>query len=240
MPDVTNAITKKQLGFLIIGTGLAADALLFTVGRLGAGAWSYLEGVRTENVTEPRAYVRAVLGAGSPVGYRERLDVEARLLERVMLGLRLLNMQADPVTGDLWVVDSAGTLHVLGHPPKLKEMEHRMDIVGTPDGAVEIADLVVTKNGAYLTDEARQRSISIDTQTVDVRQEFQAAGPLAVDTQGQRLFVVDGSVKIYGLGTGKPIGEIPIPTGDGSPVAAASCGVCSDCDSQVSAPFYGD
>jgi len=56
---------------------------------LGAGAWSYLEGVRAENVREPGAYVRAVLGAGSPVGYRERLDVEARLLERVMLGLRL-------------------------------------------------------------------------------------------------------------------------------------------------------
>ena len=147
------------------------------------------------------------------------IDGDGQIQQRAMLGLRLLNMQVDPVTGDLWALDSAGTLHVLGPPPKLKEMERRMDIIGTPDGAVEIADLVVTQNGAYLTDEARQRSISIDTQTLNVRQKFQAAGPLAVDTQGQRLFVVDDSIKIYGLGTGKLIGEIPIPTGDGAPVA---------------------
>lgn len=40
MPDVTNAITKKQLGILITGSSLAADALLLTVGRLGAGKWA--------------------------------------------------------------------------------------------------------------------------------------------------------------------------------------------------------
>lgn len=39
MPHVNNPVTKKQLGILIIGTGLAADALLLIVGRMGAGDW---------------------------------------------------------------------------------------------------------------------------------------------------------------------------------------------------------
>ena len=40
MPDVNTAITKKQLGILIIAAGLGADALLLIAGRLGAGAWT--------------------------------------------------------------------------------------------------------------------------------------------------------------------------------------------------------
>jgi len=56
---------------------------------LGAGACSYLDGVRAENVREPREYVRLVLGESSPVGYQEQLHAEGSFLERVMLGLRL-------------------------------------------------------------------------------------------------------------------------------------------------------
>jgi hypothetical protein len=40
MPNVKTAITKKQLGILIVTASLGADALLLIVGRLGAGAWT--------------------------------------------------------------------------------------------------------------------------------------------------------------------------------------------------------
>ncbi|MGI5819303.1 MAG: coproporphyrinogen-III oxidase family protein [Armatimonadota bacterium] len=56
---------------------------------LGAGAWSYLDGVRSENLREPAEYIEALEGGASPTAYRERLDLDDALMEALMMGLRM-------------------------------------------------------------------------------------------------------------------------------------------------------
>ena len=56
---------------------------------LGAGAWSYLNGVRSANVREPDAYCAAIEAGEEPQEYAERLDPASALLEAVMMGLRV-------------------------------------------------------------------------------------------------------------------------------------------------------
>lgn len=56
---------------------------------LGAGAWSYLRGVRSANVREPDAYCAAIEAEEQPREYAERLDPASALLEAVMMGLRI-------------------------------------------------------------------------------------------------------------------------------------------------------
>jgi len=56
---------------------------------LGAGAWSFLDGVRAGNHQDPATYAEQVLSGERPVEYQERLDAQGRFLEQVMLGLRL-------------------------------------------------------------------------------------------------------------------------------------------------------
>ncbi len=56
---------------------------------LGAGAWSYLDGVRSANVREPAAYADAVLSGDDPEDYAERLGPDDALAEALMMGLRL-------------------------------------------------------------------------------------------------------------------------------------------------------
>ncbi|MGC9319715.1 MAG: radical SAM family heme chaperone HemW [Armatimonadota bacterium] len=56
---------------------------------LGAGAWSYLEGVRRANLQRPAEYVAALEGGEDPVAYTERLAPDDALAEAVMMGLRM-------------------------------------------------------------------------------------------------------------------------------------------------------
>ncbi|MGD9497153.1 MAG: radical SAM family heme chaperone HemW [Armatimonadota bacterium] len=56
---------------------------------LGAGAWSYLEGVRWSVCREPADYVAALSRGDEPSEYCERLEPDGALLEAVMMGLRL-------------------------------------------------------------------------------------------------------------------------------------------------------
>jgi oxygen-independent coproporphyrinogen-3 oxidase len=56
---------------------------------VGPGAHSHIGGVRWWNVLRPRTYVARLRAGASPAAGRERLDEEARALERVLLGLRL-------------------------------------------------------------------------------------------------------------------------------------------------------
>jgi oxygen-independent coproporphyrinogen-3 oxidase len=55
---------------------------------LGPGAHSHVSGVRWWNVKHPVRYTALVDGGRSPAAGRETLDDEARLTERVMLGVR--------------------------------------------------------------------------------------------------------------------------------------------------------
>jgi oxygen-independent coproporphyrinogen-3 oxidase len=55
---------------------------------LGPGAHSHVSGVRWWNVKHPTRYAALVDGGLSPAAGRETLDDEARLTERVMLGVR--------------------------------------------------------------------------------------------------------------------------------------------------------
>ncbi len=56
---------------------------------LGAGAWSFLDGVRRANLREPDAYCAAVEAGDDPADYAERLEPGDALLEAVMMGLRI-------------------------------------------------------------------------------------------------------------------------------------------------------
>jgi oxygen-independent coproporphyrinogen-3 oxidase len=56
---------------------------------LGAGAWSYLDGVRSGNMREPREYRAAIEAGESPEEYAEELAPEDALAEALMMGLRM-------------------------------------------------------------------------------------------------------------------------------------------------------
>lgn len=56
---------------------------------LGAGAWSYLDGVRSANLREPGEYVAAIEAGESAEDYAERLEPDDGLAEAVMMGLRM-------------------------------------------------------------------------------------------------------------------------------------------------------
>jgi putative oxygen-independent coproporphyrinogen III oxidase len=56
---------------------------------LGAGAHSYRDSRRWWNVRPPSQYIAAVGAGRLPVGGQERLDGDARRIERLLLGLRL-------------------------------------------------------------------------------------------------------------------------------------------------------
>ena len=58
---------------------------------LGAGAHSHVQGRRWKNIDDPAAYAAAVAGAEtSPVEWREAVEAPVRLLESLMMGLRLI------------------------------------------------------------------------------------------------------------------------------------------------------
>jgi putative oxygen-independent coproporphyrinogen III oxidase len=62
----------------------------------GPGAHSHVSGVRWWNVKHPARYAALLQSGSSPAAGRERLDAKARLIERVMLGVR--RRQGLPVT----------------------------------------------------------------------------------------------------------------------------------------------
>jgi len=57
---------------------------------LGAGAVSYLEGIRLHNVTDPALYEQLVLAGRPPYEEAEILPPAGRFRETVIMGLRLL------------------------------------------------------------------------------------------------------------------------------------------------------
>ncbi|MFW5867303.1 MAG: radical SAM family heme chaperone HemW [Armatimonadota bacterium] len=57
---------------------------------MGAGAWSYLDGVRSENLREPIDYVKALETGADPTAYEERLEPDDALMEALMMGLRMV------------------------------------------------------------------------------------------------------------------------------------------------------
>lgn len=58
---------------------------------LGAGAVSYLDGLRIKNVADPEKYRDQVLDGRQPFAEVERLDKAARFRETVIMGLRMLD-----------------------------------------------------------------------------------------------------------------------------------------------------
>ena len=55
---------------------------------LGAGAWSYLEGLRFGNVNSYSRYMESIAERALPVAFWERLDGEKRAREAAVLALR--------------------------------------------------------------------------------------------------------------------------------------------------------
>ncbi|MCA9484909.1 MAG: radical SAM family heme chaperone HemW [Nitrospina sp.] len=56
---------------------------------LGAGASSYVNGVRSRNIKSPARYTQAVTSGHNPAEFSERLDTRQAMGEHLMLGLRL-------------------------------------------------------------------------------------------------------------------------------------------------------
>ncbi len=56
---------------------------------VGAGAVSYLDGVRARNISDPAQYTAAALAGDSLAEFSERMGPEGALAETIMLGLRL-------------------------------------------------------------------------------------------------------------------------------------------------------
>jgi len=57
----------------------------------GAGATSYVGGIRAHRIADPRAYIEATLCGSSPVDSSEQLTGRAQVAETIMLGLRMLD-----------------------------------------------------------------------------------------------------------------------------------------------------
>ena len=57
---------------------------------LGAGAWSHRDDQRWGNVADPSAYIARLFSRSSPVEECERLPAERQMIERAMVGLRLV------------------------------------------------------------------------------------------------------------------------------------------------------
>ena len=140
-------------------------------------------------------------------------DDRGKIQQRVMLGIRILDMQTQPGPGHLWAVDSAGIIHVLENSG-VTELGRSGEIIGNGDGAVERAHLAVTENSVYVADLTRDSTLVLGTDDLTVRQEIPVAGPLAIDWKGQRLFVASGDILLFGLGSGQPIGRISTGLGD--------------------------
>lgn len=68
---------------------------------LGAGAWSHRAGRRWGNVADPQAYIDRLFSRSSPADECESLPAERKIMERAMLGLRLVGgvRWADLVAG---------------------------------------------------------------------------------------------------------------------------------------------
>jgi oxygen-independent coproporphyrinogen-3 oxidase len=56
----------------------------------GAGAASYVGGIRAHRVSDPRSYIDAVLSSSNAIDFSEELAGRAALAESLMLGLRML------------------------------------------------------------------------------------------------------------------------------------------------------
>jgi oxygen-independent coproporphyrinogen-3 oxidase len=82
--EVSNAARPGMHGRHNLGYWLGRDYL-----GLGPSATSTMAGVRWRNVDDPAAYAARVLAGESPMVHVERLAARDRLLEIVMLGLRL-------------------------------------------------------------------------------------------------------------------------------------------------------
>ncbi len=72
---------------------------------VGAGAVSYLDGVRAWNVTDPHAYIARVNQDMSVISDSETLDVEARMRETVIMGLRLTQGVSIPGLNERFGID---------------------------------------------------------------------------------------------------------------------------------------
>ncbi len=139
-------------------------------------------------------------------------DRQGEVRKRAVLGLRVLDVAVDPASGRVWAIDSGGTLHELDGG-NLQELRRLDDLAGAPDGVLEASDLAVTDGSVYVADPDQGDTLLVDSTTMEVRQRLPAAGPLTLDPNGQRLFIADAGqegIKIFGLGTGKPVGRISI------------------------------
>ena len=96
----------------------------------GAGAWGYVDGVRTRRIPDPRGYIEALEAGLDPVESTEELRGRALLAETLMLGLRML----DGVDLD--------SLVARGMPDARREFPQQIDKL-IQDGLVDLAGSVL-------------------------------------------------------------------------------------------------
>lgn len=105
----------------------------------GAGATSYVDGVRSRRIAGPRQYVEAINSGTDAIEFSETLDQRARLGETMVQGLRMLDG-----------VDAARVRHMTGLDP-LSEFASEIDSL-TARGLIQVTNshIRVTHQGLLL------------------------------------------------------------------------------------------
>jgi WD40 repeat protein len=139
---------------------------------------------------------------------------------RLVLGRRLLDAGADPGSGRVYVLDSAGGLTVLDGA-ELQVIETRPDLLGADHPGLmghEAALGVDPGSGRlFVADEFSGETVALELETLEEVGRLDVAGPMAVDPAGGRLFVGDEHLYVYDTVSLEPVGDEPALRLEGTP-----------------------
>lgn len=129
---------------------------------------------------------------------------------RLMLGIRLVAALPHPDDDRLYVLDSSGELWVLDGPT-LQVLQARPALLqsgytGLIRGAEVALALDPVGNRLYIADVPAGETQVLDLETLEPVGTFDAAGDLAVDAEGERLFVADRNIYLFDTNTLQPGG----------------------------------
>jgi WD40 repeat protein len=193
---------------------------------LGPDFWLVVDAASLETLYEhgdtPGWGARALDGEGNLLAVRAGGEVVSRLdpetgaplpgeAGRLVLGIRLLAALPHPLDGRLYVVDSGGGLQVLDGPA-LQVLESWPALLPsgslglTQPGEVALA-LDPAAHCLYVADLPAVETLALDLEALELVGRVPAAGHLAVDAGGGRLFVARGNVHVFDTETFSPEGS---------------------------------
>jgi Tol biopolymer transport system component/DNA-binding beta-propeller fold protein YncE len=139
---------------------------------------------------------------------------------RLVLGRQVLAAQADPTSGQVYALDSAGGLTVL-EGVGLQIIETRPELLGAVHPGLEAREAALEldpqRRRLFVVDRTRGETLALDLDTLNPAGSLALAGPLAVDAGGGRLFIGDEHIYVYDTATLEPVGDEPALRLEGSP-----------------------